>query len=704
MGQKILKLSTFTPDYWHPGCPVEFIKGAVLQVEGTEKTILQLKFRNNTYNEISDLSFSYVCYNSFGDVLQAGASTDYTMHNISGAPLQFFGDQIPILLSDLNTRSVAITFKKLLYSNGNIQNLDSFIACDVPVQKAMSKEEIKRLDIKWNGNYIHPAKYFALESEFCWCCVCGARNSINQDKCSVCMRSKDQLKYVTEEAFYADQKKENVERLDLTKIVCPECNSQVNFDAPYCPHCGYPFDASTGNQIENYVCTDTFESKPESANDVESETHTSNGEAFVQESVIVEHENEAMATSLEDINKEIASKEENIEPEKEADVKDDLAEEPVKKKKVPAFVVVLLCLGIIGGGAYAAISYLMPWLQYNNAQNLYTEEKYQEAQQAFLDLGGYKNSAEMAVDCRYQWGKQLIEDGQYVEAEEILIALGNYKDSADLIIECQFNQIKTDVENGNYTKALEWLDLHIVTTAKGRLGELQKEMINLRDICYDKIVLGFLKKNNLSIEENNLLQKIDNGSKGVRKNTIAYLQACRLEGKIPDENFEMRVENIDPEIGFLAGADVQKIKSDIDRWNNEIANRKKAYAKYLATYGMDVKFDADYNDVKKDFDFLHIHRVNAKASGDSMVLTVYYNASQDLRVSCFNPPSGNIYLKVKIGQSGDNQLSFSIPMSDFKKINDITMRMWNNEKNRNGTDGRADAIHFWTSSIKQTLL
>ena len=111
---------------------------------------MQLKFRNNTYNEISDLSFSYVCYDSFGDVLQAGASTDYTMHNISGAPLQFFGDQIPILLSDSNTRSVKITFKKLLYSNGNIQNLDSFIACDVPVQKAMSKEEIKRLGISMN--------------------------------------------------------------------------------------------------------------------------------------------------------------------------------------------------------------------------------------------------------------------------------------------------------------------------------------------------------------------------------------------------------------------------------------------------------------------------------------------------------------------------------------------------------------------------
>ena len=70
---------------------------------------------------------------------------------------------------------------------------------------------------------------------------------------------------------------------------------------------------------------------------------------------------------------------------------------------------------------------------YNKAQNLLKQGRFDEAGKAFEALEDYKDSQTMVKECHYQQAQALLSEGKYDDAIELFGGLEDYKDSASLL-------------------------------------------------------------------------------------------------------------------------------------------------------------------------------------------------------------------------------------------------------------------------------
>ncbi len=109
-------------------------------------------------------------------------------------------------------------------------------------------------------------------------------------------------------------------------------------------------------------------------------------------------------------------------------------------------------------GAVAFDDYVNPKEEaYNEALDLLSAEKYDDAISVFTELGEYKDSTSKIIECenaivelKYSDASRLMASGKYEEALAIFEELNNYKDSDDLIQKCN----DAILEN-KYTAAVE---------------------------------------------------------------------------------------------------------------------------------------------------------------------------------------------------------------------------------------------------------
>ena len=80
---------------------------------------------------------------------------------------------------------------------------------------------------------------------------------------------------------------------------------------------------------------------------------------------------------------------------------------------------------------------IIPNIKYNDAVELMNGGNYDEAIAAFEAMDGYKDSADMILECNYGKAVALMNEGSYEEAIDQFEALNGYKDSADQIAACK---------------------------------------------------------------------------------------------------------------------------------------------------------------------------------------------------------------------------------------------------------------------------
>ena len=97
---------------------------------------------------------------------------------------------------------------------------------------------------------------------------------------------------------------------------------------------------------------------------------------------------------------------------------------------------------------------------YNEAIGLMSAEKYDEAISIFTELDGYKDSAEMIVQCQnairnnmLENAKQLIEKGNYYDAIDVLEKLGEHGDSMEQLKIAQYGYANSLFNDGKYNDA-----------------------------------------------------------------------------------------------------------------------------------------------------------------------------------------------------------------------------------------------------------
>ena len=92
---------------------------------------------------------------------------------------------------------------------------------------------------------------------------------------------------------------------------------------------------------------------------------------------------------------------------------------------------------------------------YVDAVKLLNSGDFEEAEQAFSDLNGYKNCGDMVLECKYRKGKQLIAEQKFEEATSVFEALGEYSDSAEMIKEVSYQQGLLELQNKDFVKAAD---------------------------------------------------------------------------------------------------------------------------------------------------------------------------------------------------------------------------------------------------------
>ena len=107
-------------------------------------------------------------------------------------------------------------------------------------------------------------------------------------------------------------------------------------------------------------------------------------------------------------------------------------------------------VGIIGSGVIAIAllgvltkQVIIPNAQYSNAEHKAQSGEYDEAIQAFIRLGDFKDSSEKVLETKYNWAKDKLAQGDTEGAISLFSTLGNYSDARAQITEIQ-NQTQYD--------------------------------------------------------------------------------------------------------------------------------------------------------------------------------------------------------------------------------------------------------------------
>lgn len=119
---------------------------------------------------------------------------------------------------------------------------------------------------------------------------------------------------------------------------------------------------------------------------------------------------------------------------------------------------------------------------YEDASALMGAGNYQEALAAFEALAAdeYKDSADQALECRYQLAMQVYQSKDLSGAEQAMLELGAYKDAAAIAAEC-----RTELDNAaayDAAKALMQSDPAAARDALLALGAY-RDCVLLADIC-----------------------------------------------------------------------------------------------------------------------------------------------------------------------------------------------------------------------------
>jgi len=132
---------------------------------------------------------------------------------------------------------------------------------------------------------------------------------------------------------------------------------------------------------------------------------------------------------------------------------------PIKKQKVKKskkLKIALLITGIVAIVAVLFFVFAIPEINYQRANTLLNEDKYDAARLAFTDLGNYRDSEDMVDECTYQKACALLEEESYDSAIKLFKDLGSYSNSKDMLDECTYQKacsLISEISIDNYYSA-----------------------------------------------------------------------------------------------------------------------------------------------------------------------------------------------------------------------------------------------------------
>lgn len=406
---------------WFSGCPIQLQSVRLVQDRLADRVLLQLLALNVTDQPIKSVCLHIVCRDAAGTMLQDYPSV--LLKNIhASAHCTFRNDQNIPLAS--RTVYADIIPERVFFHDGQVWNRPDYLQGQfLPSPTPLDPRDPKAPQMTQEAQLAGlSSQYYYEEHNDFWYCSCGQANPIAAQSCGRCCALRRWLQA-------------NMRRTPPAVRKSPRPDLR--------PDLQDYFGRSPGQYQPMLPVTPPPAPAPEQ---LVVDPHTG-------ELISLEKYNSLMRAMYYRKNEDMQ------EP-----------PEPSSGKAKPWIVVliIVLLLALAAAGTVLVLPQTQ-YGQYREAMSLLEAGDFEEACDAFTELGDYKESEENASFCRYRMAQDLYTTGSYAEACAIYETLLTYRNSAVLAADCQYRLAMDAMDEGRYEDAITCLEQSVALDSANTL-------------------------------------------------------------------------------------------------------------------------------------------------------------------------------------------------------------------------------------------
>ncbi|MBQ8076371.1 MAG: hypothetical protein IJ237_10390 [Oscillospiraceae bacterium] len=202
---KKIDLYTLPTALYTKDSPVLIYSGVLVMDRFSEKVSVNLHLRNIDEREVIAATVYIQPYSPWGDPYPQ--EVIYRYNSLKVLHDQEFGSRKLIPMPDNNVRSFMVFVSEVTFGDYSTwKNEKGFepVGRAKPLEEALGSEEAARM---FTARYGRDGAYMPLLEKDIWYCTCGAINRADKEKCYNCRRNKDAFQTVNYETLKSDAKK-----------------------------------------------------------------------------------------------------------------------------------------------------------------------------------------------------------------------------------------------------------------------------------------------------------------------------------------------------------------------------------------------------------------------------------------------------------------------------------------------------------------
>ncbi len=187
MAERFKRLFSAESNLYTAGAPLLILAGALLQDSYGGNLLAQIKYRSISEKAISAVTVSVVMLDAAGKSL--GQPVRYTYQNLNISRDGEFGRSTAIVLPDAAARAFSVEVTEVAFADGSVWSCTAEWA---PIKELKTLEEDygdAELANQYRVRYGSDCKYAPLSIGEIWFCNCGGVNYASEAKCHQCRRS-----------------------------------------------------------------------------------------------------------------------------------------------------------------------------------------------------------------------------------------------------------------------------------------------------------------------------------------------------------------------------------------------------------------------------------------------------------------------------------------------------------------------------------
>ena len=215
MAERYEKVFSQADNLYCTGAPLVLEKGALLKDGLTQNIVAQLKFKSIQDKVIKAVTVKILSYDTLGKPLKE--ETQYQYLDLFVKRDESFGEQVPIIVVNSQTRSYQIIVSQVIFVNNTIWTGNEVwtpLAQAPSCNKVFQEPELcKQYSIEFGSK---KGRMHSIQRDL-FICACGAINRLDEEKCHQCGLPKEKLlnfdKNVLQKNCQIRLEKEEAERL-----------------------------------------------------------------------------------------------------------------------------------------------------------------------------------------------------------------------------------------------------------------------------------------------------------------------------------------------------------------------------------------------------------------------------------------------------------------------------------------------------------